>query len=94
MDGWITDLMDVSLSKFGEIVKDRESCCTAVHGVTKIEHDFATEQHLSDLIYVDMTHAMCKKGCKSSQMLETRYILYTSTNAPEIMSRLIHNSHS
>ena len=68
------DSADMNLSKFGEIVKDRESCCTAVHGVTKIEHDFATEQHLSDLIYVDMTHAMCKKGCKSSQMLETRYI--------------------
>ena len=74
--GGITKSTDMSLSKFEEIVKDRESCCTAVHGVTKIEYDFATEQqHLSDLIYVDMTHAMCKKGCKSSQMLETRYIL-------------------
>ena len=27
--------MDMSFSKLGEIVKDREAWCTAVHGVTK-----------------------------------------------------------
>ena len=32
LDG-ITDLMDVNLSKFLEIVKDREGWCAAVHGV-------------------------------------------------------------
>ena len=34
LDG-ITDSMDMSLSKFWEIVKDRETSCAAVHRVTK-----------------------------------------------------------
>jgi len=31
----ITDSMDINLSKLREIVKDRETWCAAVHGVTK-----------------------------------------------------------
>ena len=34
LDG-ITYSMDMSFSKFIEMVKDREACCAAVHGVTK-----------------------------------------------------------
>jgi len=34
LDG-IADLMDTSLSKLGEIVKNREAWCGTVHGVAK-----------------------------------------------------------
>ena len=34
LDG-ITDLMDMNLSRFQDIVKDREAWCAAVHGVAE-----------------------------------------------------------
>ena len=38
LDG-ITDSMNMSLSKLGKWVTDREAWCVAVHGVTKRRHN-------------------------------------------------------
>ena len=35
LDGWITDSVDMNLSKLRKTVKDRETWCAAVHGAAK-----------------------------------------------------------
>ena len=35
----ITDLMDMSLSKLWEMVKDREAWCAEIYGLQKVGHD-------------------------------------------------------
>ena len=36
--------MDINLSQLREIVKDREACRSAVHGLQRVGHYLATEQ--------------------------------------------------
>ena len=43
------DLMDMISSKLGEIVKDREAWCAAVHGVTKSQTRLNNNNNTVDL---------------------------------------------
>ena len=43
LDG-ITDLIDMSLSKLQEIVKDREAWHASLHGSQRVGHHLLTEQ--------------------------------------------------
>ena len=48
LDG-ITDSMQMSLGEFWELVVDREPWHAAIHGVTKVGHDWVTELNWTEL---------------------------------------------
>ena len=42
--GGFSNAMNMNLGKLWEMMKDREACCTAFHGVARVGHGWATEQ--------------------------------------------------
>ena len=55
----IIDSMDMSLSKLQDIVKDREAWHAAVHGVTGVGHDLATEQYSYQMLPMVSSIGFC-----------------------------------
>ena len=59
LDG-ITDSMDMSLSKFQEMVKDRDAWCAVVYGVTKSWTRLVTEPQKGDeAVYKKAKESTC-----------------------------------
>ena len=57
LDG-IINLIDMTLSKLQEIVKDKEACQAAVHGSQRLGHDLMTKQQKYKMIYLSITYAL------------------------------------
>ena len=73
LDG-ITDSMDMSLSKFQEIVKDRDKWCAVVHGVTKSQtwlRDWtATYQHDISVTFFRRRNEWNGRNCQKQILIK------------------------
>ena len=47
-----TDSMDMKLSKLKEILKDSKAWCFAIHRVTNVGHNLATDQQRQQDVYI------------------------------------------
>ena len=75
--GGLTESMDVSLSKLQEMVKDREAWSAAVHRVTKVGHDWVTEQQ-----QVSVSHYLWKKYFLSLLIMSSSHAANLSLSFP------------
>ena len=68
LDG-ITDSMDIHFGKLWKIKEDRGAWCAAIHGVTRVRHNFPTEQqqqhrHKIKRFYFKKSYLINENKCK------------------------------
>ena len=56
--------MGMSLSKLRELVMDMEAWRAAIHGVTRVGHDWATELNWTEL-------NLCQRPCEMKDVVDT-----------------------
>ena len=54
----ITNSMDINLSKLQEIVKDRETWCPEVHGITKGQTQLRYQRTITTIITISNHYAV------------------------------------
>ena len=69
LDG-MTDSMDMSLSKLRELVMDREAWCAAVHEVTRVGHNWATELNRNSVFPPRGHYLLASVQCYSAKLLQ------------------------
>ena len=79
-----TDSMDLSLSKPQEIVKDREVCHAAVHGVARLGCNWATEQQQHNV--PEAFNQPCKEKWLENILASSSF----SWNTSDVCSKLSH----